>query len=166
MLSFYWHDYETWGADPSRDWPAQFAGVRTDAELNILDEPLQCFCRPPTDRLPHPEACLVTGITPQQALAEGSAEAARRNLELVSDSYERGVVSIVDLLDAQNAALVSDQVAANAVFDFLIDLMEVQRSAVNFDFFLSAADRAAWFQRLERAFAEPEPTGASAGGNP
>jgi len=98
-------------------------------------------------------------------LSAQAAGAARRNLELVSDSYERGVVSIIDLLDAQNAALVSEQVAANAVFDFLIDLMQVQRAAVNFDFFLSASDRAAWFERLERFFAEPQPTDAAAGGN-
>jgi len=95
-----------------------------------------------------------------------AADAAHRNLELVSDSYERGVVSILDLLDAQNAALVSDQVAANSVFDFLIDLMEVQRAAVNFDFFLSAADRAAWFERLERFFADSGQTNGAAGGNP
>jgi outer membrane protein TolC len=99
-------------------------------------------------------------------LSAQAAEAAHRNLELVSDSYEQGVVSILELLDAQNAALISDQVAANAVFDFLIDLMEVQRTAVNFDFFLSAADRAAWFERLERFFADSGPTDDDAGGNP
>jgi hypothetical protein len=44
-------------------------------------------------------------------------------------------------------------VAANAVYDFLIDLMEVQRAAVNFDFFLSAEGRADWFRRLARFFA-------------
>lgn len=92
--------------------------------------------------------------SPAIELSAQSADAARRNLELVSDSYRRGVVSILDLLDAQNVSLVSEQVAANAVFDFLIDLMEVQRAAVNFDFFLSADDRAAWFERLERYFAD------------
>jgi len=39
-FSFYWHDYETFGADPSRDRPSQFAGIRTDAEFNIIGEPL------------------------------------------------------------------------------------------------------------------------------
>jgi exodeoxyribonuclease-1 len=72
--SFYWHDYETFGADPSRDRPSQFAGVRTDAGLNEIGEPLMLHCRPPADYLPHPEACLVTGITPQQARAHGLAE--------------------------------------------------------------------------------------------
>ena len=74
-LTFYWHDYETWGIDPRRDWPAQFAGIRTDAELNIIGNPLVQYCKPSNDMLPHPEACLVTGITPQKALTEGVREA-------------------------------------------------------------------------------------------
>jgi exodeoxyribonuclease-1 len=73
--TFYWHDYETWGANPARDRPVQFAGVRTDADLNIIDEPLMVFSRPSPDYLPHPEACLITGITPQQALQDGVSEA-------------------------------------------------------------------------------------------
>jgi exodeoxyribonuclease-1 len=73
--SLYWHDYETWGADPRCDRPAQFAGLRTDLELNPLGKPLVLYCRPPDDLLPHPEACLITGLTPQQALADGVVEA-------------------------------------------------------------------------------------------
>jgi exodeoxyribonuclease-1 len=73
--SLYWHDYETWGADPRCDRPAQFAGLRTDLDLNPLDEPLVLYCRPADDVLPHPEACLITGLTPQQARAEGVVEA-------------------------------------------------------------------------------------------
>ena len=72
--TFYWHDYETFGADPVRDRAAQFAGVRTDAELNEIGEPLLLYCRPSPDYLPHPEACLITGITPQLARARGLAE--------------------------------------------------------------------------------------------
>ncbi len=74
-LTFYWHDYETWGTDPRCDWPSQFAGIRTDAELNVIGKPLVQYCKPSTDLLPQPEACLVTGITPQQAQAEGVCEA-------------------------------------------------------------------------------------------
>jgi len=74
-LTFYWHDYETWGTDPRCDWPSQFAGIRTDADLKVIGKPLVQYCKPSNDMLPHPEACLVTGITPQQALAEGVCEA-------------------------------------------------------------------------------------------
>lgn len=73
-LSFFWHDYETFGAVPRRDRPAQFAGVRTDAELQEIDDPVCWYCRPAPDYLPDPESVLLTGITPQRALAEGLPE--------------------------------------------------------------------------------------------
>lgn len=73
--SIFWHDYETWGVSPKFDKPSQFAGIRTDLDLNIIGEPEMFYCKPPADYLPHPEACLVTGITPQKALAEGLTEA-------------------------------------------------------------------------------------------
>ncbi|MGI1671594.1 MAG: exodeoxyribonuclease I [Neptuniibacter sp.] len=74
-LTFFWHDYETFGANPKKDWPVQFAGVRTDDQLNIIEEPVMFYCKPSEDQLPHPEACLITGITPQLALSEGDNEA-------------------------------------------------------------------------------------------
>ena len=73
--TFYWHDYETFGTDPQRDRAVQFAGVRTDADLNIIDDPLVIYCKPAADCLPQPDACLITGITPQQAEAKGIGEA-------------------------------------------------------------------------------------------
>jgi len=74
MASIFWHDYETTGIDPAQDRPLQFAGVRTDEELNIIGDPLMLYCKPPRDRLPHPQACLITGITPQQAERDGVPE--------------------------------------------------------------------------------------------
>jgi exodeoxyribonuclease-1 len=73
--TFFWHDYETFGADPRRDRPVQFAGIRTTMELEIVGEPVMFFGKPPTEMPPHPEACLITGITPQQAEREGVIEA-------------------------------------------------------------------------------------------
>ncbi len=74
MKTFYWHDYETWGIDPSIDRPSQFAGVRTNENLEIIGEPLVIYCQPAEDILPNPEACLVTGISPQQAQQKGLKE--------------------------------------------------------------------------------------------
>jgi exodeoxyribonuclease-1 len=74
-LSFFWYDLETFGLDPIWDRPAQFAGVRTDAELNPIEPPLLLYCRPPADYLPDPTACLVTGISPQLAAQRGVPEA-------------------------------------------------------------------------------------------
>lgn len=72
--TFLWHDYETFGAVPRRDRPSQFAAIRTDAELNEVGEPLMMYCQPASDYLPSPEACLITGITPQQCLERGIPE--------------------------------------------------------------------------------------------
>ncbi len=73
--TYYWHDYETWGADTRKDRPCQFAGMRTDEGLKPLGEPLILYCRPADDLLPHPDACLLTGISPQHAWREGVPEA-------------------------------------------------------------------------------------------
>jgi len=75
IRTFYWHDYETFGVDPLHDRPSQFAGVRTDADLNVIEDPLVIYCKPADDYLPAPQACLITGITPQKALEEGFPEA-------------------------------------------------------------------------------------------
>ena len=74
METLYWHDYETFGTDPRADRACQFAGQRTDMELNPVGEPMTLFCQQSNDYLPHPEACMVTGITPQQANRDGLPE--------------------------------------------------------------------------------------------
>lgn len=72
--SLYWYDFETWGTSPKKDKPSQFAGIRTDYDLNIIGEPLVEYCQIPNDYLPHPEAALITGITPQTTLQKGLIE--------------------------------------------------------------------------------------------
>ena len=73
--SIYWYDFETFGNDPRQDRASQFAGVRTDEDLNIISEPLVMYCKPADDFLPNPIACQITGITPQHALEVGVNEA-------------------------------------------------------------------------------------------
>ena len=73
--TFYFHDYETFGINPALDRPAQFAGVRTDSDFNIIEEPLVIYCRIAQDYLPDPEAVLITGITPQKTNQSGICEA-------------------------------------------------------------------------------------------
>jgi len=85
--SFYWHDYETSGVNPRCDRAMQFAGIRTDLDFKQIGKPLEIYCQPANDFLPHPEACLVTGITPQHALEHGIPEAeffARIHAELAT----------------------------------------------------------------------------------
>lgn len=69
--TLYWHDYETFGINPQLDGVSQFAGIRTDLDFNEVGEPLDIFCIPTPDRLPAPEACLVTGISPYRHAQEG-----------------------------------------------------------------------------------------------
>lgn len=73
-LTFFFYDYESFGISPASDRPAQFAGIRTDADFNIIGEPIMFFCKQTLDYLPSPEAVMVTGITPQQCNAEGISE--------------------------------------------------------------------------------------------
>ena len=72
--SFFWFDFETFGVNPAKDRPSQFAGIRTDLDFNIIDDPINIFCKPSNDFIPHPEACLITGITPQEAEDKGITE--------------------------------------------------------------------------------------------
>ena len=73
MKTFYWYDYETFGLSPKVQRIAQFAGIRTDENLNVLEEHM-FYCKPTHDSLPAPEACAVTGITPQLCEKKGLIE--------------------------------------------------------------------------------------------
>ena len=73
--SIFWYDYETTGINPRCDRPLQVAGIRTDEQLNEIGEPLNIYCRPSDDILPHPAACRITGITPQILAEKGRVEA-------------------------------------------------------------------------------------------
>ena len=74
QATFLFHDYETFGADARKDRPSQFAAIRTDEQFNVIGEPVVWYCQPADDYLPHPEACLITGLTPQKARREGEPE--------------------------------------------------------------------------------------------
>lgn len=73
--SFLFYDLETFGADPRTSRIAQFAAMRTDAELNEVEAPISVFVKPADDLLPAPMATLITGIAPQDALRDGVNEA-------------------------------------------------------------------------------------------
>ena len=72
--TFYWYDFETFGLDCRRDRPAQFAGIRTDMDLNPQGDGDVFYSRPSGDYLPSPESCLLTGMTPQICEERGIPE--------------------------------------------------------------------------------------------
>ena len=73
--SIYWYDFETTGIDSILDRAIQFAGVRTDYDLNVICTPLNLFCQPGDDIVPVPEAISVTGIMMSELGQRGLSEA-------------------------------------------------------------------------------------------
>ena len=89
---------------------------------------------------------------PSIDLARKAANAAENNLRLITEAYRAGSVSFIELIDAQNAALSAELSAANAIYDFLLDLMEVQRAIAQFDFFMSPEERLQWYENIENYY--------------
>jgi exodeoxyribonuclease-1 len=73
--SFFFYDLETSGINSNEARIMQFAGIRTDMELNPIGEPVDMLVQLPKDTLPDPDAIMVTGITPQKTQEEGYTEA-------------------------------------------------------------------------------------------
>lgn len=73
--TFFFYDLETSGLSPRHDRVMQFAGQRTDMELQPISEPVNVLVRLNDDTLPSPGALMVTGITPQKTVEEGYTEA-------------------------------------------------------------------------------------------
>jgi exodeoxyribonuclease-1 len=73
--TFFFYDLETSGLNARSDRIMQFAGQRTDLDLNPIGEPYNVLVKLNDDTLPSPEAVMVTGITPQSTLSDGLTEA-------------------------------------------------------------------------------------------
>jgi exodeoxyribonuclease I len=114
-FSFFWHDYETFGRIPRRDRPAQFAGLRTDADLKEIGEPVMLYCQPAPDTLPDPEACLLTGITPQICLERGVPE------HMFADAIEKQLAQSGTIGVGYNSIRFDDEVTRHLFWRNLID---------------------------------------------
>jgi len=90
------------------------------------------------------------------SLSREAAEAARENLDLMADGYASGVVSILDLLDAQNAFLAAEQSAASAVYEYFRDIMEAERAVGSFAYFSTDQSIGAWLADLDAYFQAAE----------
>ena len=83
-------------------------------------------------------------------LSRESAEAARKNFELIAASYAEGAARIVDLLDAQNAWVTADQLAADSVYGFIIDVLNSLRAVGHFGLSSDPVKLAAFLERAEK----------------
>jgi outer membrane protein TolC/ABC-type uncharacterized transport system substrate-binding protein len=75
-------------------------------------------------------------------------DAARQNLDLVTDAYSRGAVPLIDVLDAQNSFVVAGEAADDAVYDFLQDVVAVERALGRFAFQRTAEEKQVFRSRL------------------
>ncbi|MBB1552504.1 exodeoxyribonuclease I, partial [Candidatus Saccharibacteria bacterium] len=75
MKTFFFYDLETSGFSPQNDRIMQFAGQRTDENLNRIGEPVNILVKLNDDVLPSPSALMVTKISPQKTIEEGYTEA-------------------------------------------------------------------------------------------
>ena len=73
--TFFFYDLETSGLNPRQDRIMQFAGQRTNMNLEPIGEPYNLLVTLNDDTLPSPDALMVTGITPQKTVEEGYTEA-------------------------------------------------------------------------------------------
>ncbi|MBW3569203.1 exodeoxyribonuclease I [Candidatus Parcubacteria bacterium] len=90
--SFFFYDLETSGVNPRSSRIMQFAGRRTDMDLNPIGEPVNILIRLSEDILPDPDAVLVTGITPQKTITEGITEA--EFVELFEEINQSGTIFV------------------------------------------------------------------------
>jgi len=71
----------------------------------------------------------------------------------VADAYARGVVSITDLISAQDASLTAELSHAQATFTFLIDFADTLRVSNSFDVLLDPQTREPWYHTVDAWFA-------------
>lgn len=91
--TFFFYDLETSGLSARDDRIMQFAGQRTDLNLNPIGEPYNILVKLNDDTLPAPDALMVTGITPQQTQADGYTEAEFAKL-LVDEIFTPNTIAV------------------------------------------------------------------------
>ncbi len=99
----------------------------------------------------------LTASYPTLRFSRTAEEKAQRNLEVVTDKYKEGAVSIIDLLDAQNQFLVAQQNATVSLFRFLNDLVTYQRAIGWFEILKEPDEKAEWLGDLSDTLNQATP---------
>ncbi|AQT69424.1 Outer membrane protein TolC precursor [Anaerohalosphaera lusitana] len=145
-----------WAAGISIDFPLYSGGSKTARIIQTTQELAELIftlgsAREQVEQRVRAAMETATASYRNIGLSRKAEAAAAKNLDLTVDSYAQGVVSILDLLDAQNAAVQAELASANAVYDFLIDLMEVQRAASIFNILMEDEAEEIMFGQLRQA---------------
>src|SRR5690606_22124338 len=78
-------------------------------------EPLVIYCQPTEDMLPQPEACLITGITPQKAKSEGIREV--EFIRLIHEQFSKPDTCVA----GYNSIRFDDEVTRNTLYRNFFD---------------------------------------------
>ncbi len=89
-------------------------------------------------------------------LSKDAFKAAEKNFKLITDSYEKGVVSVIDLIDAQNTTIVARLLWENSFYAFLSDILKLEYAMGSFKLLLSSSDNSQWIEIIAGFFNEPE----------
>lgn len=147
-------DDESWSVGLSASWPLFSSGalrarlnqdryslMRAERSRRALAEQLETRTRVALQQ--------ASGTYPSLEFSAEAAEAAGENLELVTDAYRRGAVSVTELIDAQNAALAARLRAVDARYAYLADLVDILRATGDFSLLVDPGSTEAWFQAVE-----------------
>jgi len=122
--------------------------ARAKADLDQLQEQRQNTQRLIEQRVRNALSSISSSF-PNIALQKESARYSELNLSVIKDKYARGVVSILDLLDAQNQSFVASRRAEIARYSYLVDLVELQRATCWFEVDKSEAAKDEWMKKLQ-----------------
>jgi outer membrane protein TolC len=148
----------SWSISLNASWPLfEGGGINADVRRALSEkEKLQKQLHDTTRKIELNLRSVILDLRVKSAnlrLTKEAAEAADKNFELVRDSYSKGAVSIVSLLDAQNAALAANQSAANSVYEYFISLLEVERAFGDFAVITPLKEQKAFFHRFQEFMA-------------
>jgi outer membrane protein len=89
---------------------------------------------------------------PRMGLSQTAANASQKNYEIVQDAYSAGQTNITTLIDAQNNALATELQSTNAVYTFILDFLEMERSIGYFNFLATPAEKDNFFNKIQQHF--------------
>ena len=101
----------------------------------------------------------VQATFPSVRLTQIASENARKNFEVVQEKYAQGAVEITRMLEAQNSGFAAQQSAVAAKYQFLIDMIEVQRAISWFELDQTEEAQVEFLRQAELYVADPPQPG-------